>query len=375
MPRSRTQSNRQGVAVSLATPERAPRSWLLFVHQLPSTPSNLRVRTWRRLQQLGALAVKQAVYVLPDSPAAREDFEWLKTEIESSGGEASIFVAGSVDSWSDDALVEEFRRTRQDAYGELSEELDEFTRRLDTTRKKRGRRREPARQLEGFRQRFTALEHIDFFGSAGRDRVSQQLAALDAQLTPAAGVHQTGSGQKNLVEYRGRSWVTRPRPGVDRMSSAWLIRRFIDPEARFGFVADRTSAKSDELPFDMFGVEFTHRGDLCTFELLCEVFQLTDPALTRVAAVVHDLDLKDGRFGAAEAGTIGLLIEGLQQAHTDDHRLLEAGISLFDALYRAMAEASRQSGPRAVARPQHASPDPRKPSRGPARPRAARKAR
>jgi hypothetical protein len=202
--------------------------------------------------------------------------------------------------------------------------------------------------------------------------VSQQLAALDARLSPASGSHGARSSERNLVEYRGRAWVTRPRPGVDRMSSAWLIRRFIDPDARFGFVADRTAAKADEIPFDMFGVDLTHRGDLCTFEVLCDVFQLSDPALTRMAAVVHDLDLKDGRFGAPEAGTIGLLIDGLQQAHTDDQDLLSAGMSLFDALYRAMAEANRQSGPRAVARPGRAKTDAHRPPRGATRPRAPR---
>jgi hypothetical protein len=185
MAGAHTKASRQRAAVSATPSERTARSWLLFVHQLPSTPSNLRVRTWRRLQQLGALAVKQAVYVLPDSPATREDFEWLRTEIESSGGEASIFAAGSVDAWSDDALVEEFRRTRQEAYAELSGELEELARTLDAPRRKRPARAEPTRLLGGFRQRFTALEQIDFFGSAGRDRVSQQLAALDARLTPA----------------------------------------------------------------------------------------------------------------------------------------------------------------------------------------------
>jgi hypothetical protein len=157
------------------------------------------------------------------------------------------------------------------------------------------------------------------------------------------------------------------------MSSAWLIQRFIDPDARFGFVADRTAAKPDELPFDMFGVEFTHRGHLCTFELLCEAFRLTDPALVRVAAVVHDLDLRDGRFGAAEAGTIGLLIEGLQQAHSDDQQLLAAGISLFDTLYRAMAEAYRQSGPRPVARLPNGGPGSRRGPRSAARQRSGRR--
>ena len=158
------------------------RRWLLFVHQLPASPSNLRVRTWRRLQQLGALPVKQAVYVLPDTAAAREDFEWLKTEVKASGGDATVFAADGVDSWSDDALVEEFRRSRQDAYLSLAEEVERVIERLDATRRPR-RSRKPAvgRLVEGFRARFSALERIDFFGSAGRDRVATLLSALEDQ--------------------------------------------------------------------------------------------------------------------------------------------------------------------------------------------------
>jgi hypothetical protein len=149
--------------------------------------------------------------------------------------------------------------------------------------------------------------------------------------------------------YKARLWVTRPRPGVDRMASAWLIKRFIDAEARFDFVADRDAAPPDSVPFDIFGVEFTHRGDLCTFELLCETFQLTEPALTRLAAIVHDLDLKDGRFGAGDAPTVGVVIEGFRLAHADDRDLLAAGIPLFEALYRAFTQAELSS-PRRVAK-------------------------
>src|SRR5687767_9412719 len=156
------------------------RRWLLFVHQLPSTPSNLRVRTWRRLQQLGALPVKQAVYVLPDTPNAREDFEWLKTEIKAAGGDASVFAADNVDSWSDDALVEEFRRTRQEAYGTLAIEVERVLGRLSATRRPRGTRAPAARRLvEVFRTRLAAIEHVDFFGSAGRDRVMALLKHLE----------------------------------------------------------------------------------------------------------------------------------------------------------------------------------------------------
>src|SRR5688572_7610241 len=168
MPPRQTLHN-SAVAPGPAPLSRSARSWLLLVHQLPPKPTNLRVRTWRRLQQLGSIAVKQAVYVLPDSPAAREDFEWLKTEIEGSGGEATVFAATSVDAWSDDALVEEFRRSRQDGYSALAGEVEQLLHRLTTPgRRPRGHTRPtraPAwrRLLDGFRQRLTAIEAIDFF--------------------------------------------------------------------------------------------------------------------------------------------------------------------------------------------------------------------
>ena len=340
---------------SVPTPGRSPRRWLLFAHQLPSSPSNLRVRTWRRLQQLGAIPVKQAVYLLPDTPAAREDFEWLKTEVKDAGGDATVFAAESVDAWSDDALVDEFRRVRQETYDELAEEIERVLRRVAATRRPRGTRA-PAtrRRLEVFRGRLTALEHVDFFGSAGRDRVVSLLAALEDQVgeTPRTAAAAASPEGADVSTYTNRVWVTRPRPGVDRMASAWLIRRFVDPGARFGFAADRASLPSPgAVPFDMFGVEFSHRGDGCTFETLCAVFRVRHPAVVRIAAIVHDLDLKDGRFGPPEATTVGTLIEGLQLATADDDTLLERGTTLFESLFRAFAQSARAAGPRPVASP------------------------
>ncbi len=206
------------------------------------------------------------------------------------------------------------------------------------------------RVLEQFRQRFTAIEAVDFFGSAGRDRVATLLTALESRLsqgTAAPGVRP--GGDVDHQQYRNRLWVTRPRPGVDRMSSAWLIRRFIDPQARFGFVADREAAPRDALPFDMFGVAFSHQGDHCTFETLGAVFGIDDAAVSRLASIVHDLDFKDGRFGAPEAAAIAMVIDGLQIAYTDDTALLDQGIVLFDALYRAAGRATRPAGPRPMA--------------------------
>src|SRR5262245_47834145 len=158
--------------LSSTTPHPGSRRWLLFIHQLPTHPSNLRVRTWRRLQQLGAIPVKQAVYVLPDTPAAREDFEWLKTEVNGAGGDATVFAADHVDSWSDDALVEEFRRARQDAYKELAEDIEKALKRKSTSRRAGSRAPAVGRLRSLFRERLVAIENVDFFGSAGRDRVT-----------------------------------------------------------------------------------------------------------------------------------------------------------------------------------------------------------
>jgi hypothetical protein len=330
------------------------RRWLVLVHQLPSSPSNLRVRTWRRLQQLGAIPAKQAVYVLPDTPNTREDFEWLKAEIKAAGGDASVFAATTVDTWSEDALVEEFRRARQGDYTALAADVDELlTRVARATRKQSGRAPGARRLLDLFRQRLAAIERIDFFGSAGHDRVTAMLQQLEQRVTTAAGRGVTGSGDAPSPRaYQGRLWITRPRPGVDRMASAWLIGRFIDSQARFAFAADRETVPKDGVPFDMFGVEFSHQGDGCTFETLCAAFAIKEPAVERLAAIVHDLDLKDERFGARDAPTVAAVIEGLQLAHSDDEELLRQGMTLFDALYRTYERSARGPGPRRVARSQ-----------------------
>jgi len=322
------------------------RRWLMLVHQLPPSPSNLRVRTWRRLQQLGAVALKQSVYVLPDSAEAREDFEWLRVEIEGSGGEASVFVADAVDAAADAELVEEFRRSRQTAYAELAAELQRV-KRSPKAAKRRGASPGGRDHLTRHRQRLAAIEKIDFFGAAGRDRVFALLAAADG---PSGGPAPAKTAGDTAAHYTDRLWVTRPLPGVDRMGSAWLIRRFIDRGARFDFCADVHTAPAGSVSFDMFGGAFTHRGQHCTFETLCAHFGIDDAAVTRLAQVVHDIDLKDNQFGSPEAPTVGAAIEGLQMACADDHALLEQGIGLFEALFRSFSQRGAVPGPKPVAR-------------------------
>ena len=359
----RPEAQAQPPAVPAA--QQAARRWLLFVHQLPPKASNLRVRTWRRLQQLGAIPIKQAVYALPDTPNTREDFEWLKAEVKASGGDASVFAADHVDAWSDDALVEEFRRAGQEAYGALARDVEKVLKRASAARRPRGTRAPATRRLlDVFRERLTAIGGVDFFGSAGRDRVTSLLKQVED--------HTSGRRETSTVKpetstppdsYHGRLWVTRPRPGVDRRASAWLIRRFIDGQAQFGFAVEQNAVPADAIPFDMFGVEFSHQGEGCTFETLCTVFQIDGPAVARLAAIVHDLDLKDGKFGAPEATTVGAIIEGLQLAHADDEALLAQGMTLFDSLYRSFEQSARSAGPRALAKSRKSAASKRAPSR------------
>lgn len=310
------------------------RRWLLFVHQLPSRPSNIRVRVWRRLQQIGALVIKQAVYVLPDSADAREDFEWLKAEIEGGGGQASILSADHIDGAEDGALIEEFRHARQEDYAALAREIETSLTSTRATATRRGRGHRRHRPVQALRQRLTAIERIDFFASAGRDRVVALIEQMASRHSPARHVRQSDGTGSRAAAYRARLWVTRPRPGVDRMASAWLIRRFIDPEARFKFVAGREyRPEAGELRYDMFEAEFTHEGDRCTFEGLVRRFALEDGALREMAEIVHDVDLKDAKFSRPEAPGLERLVAGIAIRHEDDEARLRDGALVLEALY------------------------------------------
>ena len=346
MPQSKPLATRHAAPL-----RRRERKWLLFVHQLPARSSNPRVRTWRRLQHIGALPIKQAVYVLPDTAGCREDYEWLKAEVNAAGGEATVFAADQIEAQADDALVDEFRRVRQSAYAALARDIEQTLKRAVKPDRST---RAPAlrRLLEIFRERLAALERIDFFGSAGADRVKALLKQLEERASgspPAAASPVRGA--VDAATFQQRLWVTRPRPGVDRMASAWLIQRFVDPTARFGFAADREAVPRAAVPFDMFGGEFSHVGQACTFETLCRAFAIDEPAVARIAGIVHDLDLKDDRFGAPECATVAALIEGLQLGNADDHELLAHGIVLFDSLHRSFERSARPAGPRRVVKP------------------------
>lgn len=312
-----------------------PGTWLLLAYQLPVRPSNVRVQTWRRLQRLGAVAVKNSVYVLPNSPQAREDFEWVKTEIEAMKGQASVFAADAVDSKTNEEIAGAFRRARQQEYEAIRREAESVRARLRRggTRAQPGRLMQAARAL---RERLARAEAADLFQAPGRDQALEAIEQLQRLLAGERRPRSEpqGGGRLDMRAYQQRVWVTRPRPGIDRMGSAWLIRRFIDRRATFRF-AEKPPEGKRAVPFDMYGVDFSHHGGECTFETLLRRFRLANPALKWLGRVVHQLDLKDESEPMPESTAVGRMVEGLRQMYTDDHELLEQGMRMFEALYQS----------------------------------------
>jgi len=308
--------------------------WLLLIHQIPPKPSYLRVKVGRRLQSLGAVAVKNSVYVLPRSEQALEDLQWVRREVAAEGGDASVCEARFVEGLSDAAVEALFNAAREADYAELAREARAVQAGLGRRGKEAAARREQAAGLVlRLRKRAEDLAGLDFFGASGRDTVEGILAAVEASLRPAS-----AGGEKEkpavLSGLRGRTWVTRSGVHIDRMASAWLISRFIDPKARFKFARGREHAPAKgELRFDMFEAEFTHEGDSCTFEVLLDRFGLRDPALRQIAEVVHDIDLKDAKFARPETPGVDRLVAGIAMRHEEDEARLRDGATVFEALY------------------------------------------
>jgi hypothetical protein len=310
--------------------------WLLLIHQIPPKPDYLRVKIGRRLQRVGAVPVKNSVYVLPDTEQTYEDFQWIRTEIIDGGGDASICRAEFVDGLTADQLRHMFRSARNVDYAEIStaaRELWTSLRRRD--RDSRARSANPDDELTRLRKRLTSVASIDFFAAPERAMAEEALAIAEAELRPEPEARPSRS-RAELGAYRGRTWVTRSGIFVDRIASAWLIRRFIDPDARFKFVAEEDEQRimgEGEVRFDMFEAEFTHEGDRCTFETLLDRFGLDTPPLRSLAEVVHDIDLKDGKFAREEAAGIERVLAGIAAAHPNDSTRLERGCQLFDELH------------------------------------------
>lgn len=313
----------------------APR-WLFLIHQLPPKPDYLRVKIWRRLNRIGALPIKSSVYALPRTEAALEDFHWIRREITAAGGDATVCEARLVEGLADKEVEALFRAARDAEYARLAGEARKVTGAAarkdlpDESRRERG-----LQDLDRFRKRLAEIAALDFFGAPGRRAAERALTGLESRwVNRKEEKAMGGTAPVPAKRPRGRTWVTRTGIRIDRIASAWLIRRFIDPGARFKFVAEKGYRPvKGEIRFDMFEAEFTHEGNLCTFEVLLERFRLAEHALDVIAHVVHDIDLKDSRYDCPEAVGVDRLITGIAATHADDEDRLSRGSALFDDLY------------------------------------------
>ena len=310
--------------------------WLLLIHQIPPKPDYFRVKIWRRLQRLGAVAIKNSVYVLPKNEQTQEDFQWVLREIVEGGGDATLCEARFVDGLSDGEVECLFQTARGADYDEIAVEarrLAEISAPKSKTKDDRSAQIEP--DLAKLKRRLAEIVAIDFFGGRGREVVDGLISGIEARIHESrSGTRRMRSAALPVAELKDKTWVTRKGIYVDRIASAWFVRRFVDSGALFKFVpAKGYKPLSGEVRFDMFEAEFTHEGDRCTLEILIDRTGINDPALVRIAEIVHDIDLKDQKFGRQETPGIEQVIAGIAMAHKDDETRLARGAAVFDDLY------------------------------------------
>jgi hypothetical protein len=299
--------------------------WILLLYSLPTGRGTARVGVWRKLKKSGALPFKTSAYLLPNRPQLLERFQWLAQQVIDGGGEATLVFVSELEGVSHEEMVRQFNAARAADYEALSAALNEL---ITRQRKKPDGMLVP--ELERLRRQFIEIRRLDFFDSPKSHDVEMLIERA------AALAEKKGPGKASQVlssrRFSGKTWLTRQRPAIDRVGSAWLIRGFIDPKATFVFAND-PAAYPGAIPYDMMGVEFTHHGEDCTFETLLKRFGLTDPALRRLGEMVHDADLEDGRFQTTEAFGLDRVFKGWAKLGLSDEEIFDRGFLCFDALH------------------------------------------
>ncbi len=312
------------IATEMTVTEPSTIPWLLLIFSLPTKSASQRVAIWRKLQRYGMLALRSAGHVLPNTAANQERMEWLATAIRTYKGQATVVQVQGFDDLPSEHLKQLFVEARSRDYQKL---LHEAKRVLALSPSRR-----PGGRLNRIRRRFLELQDIDFFDNPLRGKIEKLLAQADESETAIS----DRKSRKKSGQYVNRLWITRPRPGIDRVSSAWLIRRFIDPKARFVFGAE-PGAHPDAIPFDMFCEQgFGHRGEDCTFETLCKQFSIREKGVKRIAQIIHDADLGDEKFGRPEGLGLDKVLKGWAKQDLPDDELLQRGMDLIEGLYESL---------------------------------------
>lgn len=304
--------------------------WTVLTYSLPSTPrSSPRVALWRRLRRLGAMSPTGSIYILPGQAECVEAFQWLAQEIRHAQGEALVMHVEQFDDLADSQLIELFRQARDEEYGEIEPQLVDLEQAVTVSLESEGYYPDLLDKLDKLRRRYTDIKRVDYFHSPAGDRLAARLAALQQNLTSnKAAIISVPIA--SLAEYREKRWVTRPRPHVDRLACAWLIRRFINPKAAIRYALE---PEPDEISFDMSQAHFGHEGRFCTFETMLRAFQLAEPGLQTMAEIVHEIDLRDGQYVHPEVAGIDAILRGWLAANFSDAELETYGVALFEGLY------------------------------------------
>jgi len=305
--------------------------WLILVHRIPPRPLYLRAKMRQRLAAAGAVAVKKSVYLLPHGSEALEDLQWIAQEITSGGGDAHLFEGDFVDPAATAAATAQFKLAREADYRSLAAEA------RAALKGAAGGKLVPVH--ERLSRKLQHVQRLDFFHAAGRADAEKTIAAIEARLTRDKNEEKRMSTANPGL--RGRTWVTRPGVKVDRIASAWFIRRFIDPKARFRFEDPRAPRRERDIRFDMVDGDYTHESDRCTLETLIRRVGLPDQGVRVIAEIVHDIDLKDEKFGRPETPGVAAAIDGLVRRHVDDAARLDHGLGLFDDLHQAFGRTKR----------------------------------
>jgi len=299
--------------------------WLLLTFTLPASRASQRVEVWRKLQRYGTVPLGNSGYLLPSDSMNEERLQWIAKAIRKYGGDASIVHVRSIDNISTPQLIGRFAEARGREYQELIRELQNFS---SIAVQKRA-----VGLLSRLRSRFQEIVEVDFFNSPLQKRVGELLARADEK---RVAMRLPETPRIKPQDYKNKVWVTRPSPGVDRSASAWLIRRFIDPKARFTFAPEERVPR-EAVAFDMFHGGFGHRGDNCTFETLQKEFRIRDRRVKVISEVIHDADLSDGKFGRKEGYGIDEVLKGWARQGISDQDLLDRGMQLMEGLYHSLA--------------------------------------